>query len=70
MADRSPDDSGVGSQNCAQIQRAVAQLKDLLKGRIEATNPMDYVAAKKFLDRLAYEARFVATPPIEAVARK
>jgi hypothetical protein len=68
MAERTPADSGIGSQNCAQVQQAVGQMKDLLKDRIDETNPMDYVATKKFLDSLAYEARFVATPPIESVA--
>ena len=61
MTERIPENSGVGSQNCEQTQQAVGQMKTMLKERVKETNPTDYMAAKKFLDTLAFESQFVFT---------
>lgn len=55
---RSPDDSGAGSQNCVDIQTRIDELKTTLKGKIQTYKHGDYLAAKKFLEGLAVEAQY------------
>jgi hypothetical protein len=69
-AERTVQNSGIGSQNHTEIECLVAQMKKHLKQRIHSMSPMDYLAAKKFLNGLALESRFVAGAELEAVASK
>jgi hypothetical protein len=70
LAQRTAQNSGAGTRNCEQIQLAVAQMKSALRARIRQTTPMEYLAAKRFLDNLAFEARFVVGPTMEQVASR
>ena len=47
------------AQNSRQIELAVGQLEAILQARIRALSPADYIAARKFLASLRYEARQV-----------
>ncbi len=44
-------------QSSRQIEMAVGQLEAALQARIRAVTPADYIAARKFLASLRYEAR-------------
>jgi hypothetical protein len=70
MGERTGRNSGTGTRNCDQIQQAVQDMKAALKERVQGASPMEYLAAKKFLDSLAFEARFVVQPKLDAVASK
>jgi hypothetical protein len=69
VAEQTVHNSGLGSQNCEDIRRAVEQMKSLLKGQIKSTRPEEYLNARRFLDSVAHEARFVAAPGLQSVAR-
>jgi hypothetical protein len=62
--------TGANAGNRDAIQQAVAQMKSRLKEQIKATSPMEYLSAKRFLDQLVFEARFVASPSTGLVASK
>ena len=68
MARRTLGDSGVGTENHRQITAAVETMQSKLKDRIRQMSTPDYIAAKKFLTSLAYEARFA--PGIEGIAAR
>ena len=57
-----------GSNVSRQVQTAVAQMRRQLRSRIRQMAPAEYVAARKFLESLAYEAQFPVR--IEGVASK
>ncbi|HZN34796.1 MAG TPA: hypothetical protein VFB80_13300 [Pirellulaceae bacterium] len=57
---RTPADSGAGSQNCVDLQQQIDTLRLALQGRMRTYKPADYLAARKFLDSLAYEVQFPA----------
>lgn len=54
LRDWSPENSGLGSQNCFEIKRVVARLQLLLKQRLADYHPQEYVQAQKFLSALDY----------------
>ncbi len=58
FADRDVHNSGVGSTTFSAISSAASVMRDQLKNQVTYMNPAEYVAAKKFVDGLAYEARF------------
>jgi hypothetical protein len=58
FAQRSPDDSGAGSQNCVELQAQIDGLKTVLASKVRQYKPADYLAAKKFLEALAVEAQY------------
>ncbi|HET6878757.1 MAG TPA: hypothetical protein VFI31_01225 [Pirellulales bacterium] len=62
-----PHESGLGTENCRNIQHAVADLGDKLHSEIKQFQPDEYIAASKFLRSLAYQAR---TPSGSTVASK
>jgi hypothetical protein len=70
FAERTPDNGGLGSRACDAIEKAVAQMKTLLAQQVRAVNPMEYLAAKKFLEGLILEARSPGKPNPELVASK
>jgi hypothetical protein len=62
-----PHESGLGTQNCRDIQHAISELSDKLHSQIKQFQPDEYIAASKFLRSLAYQAR---TPSGNTVASK
>jgi hypothetical protein len=58
---------GVGSALYQGVSRATTEMKSTLKEQIRQLDPAEYLAARKFLDSLAYEARFA--PPGNVAAR-
>jgi hypothetical protein len=68
--ERSPADSGAGSQNCVDLQLNVDRFRTALNARIKAYKPADYIVAKKFLDSLALEATFPIDLGVDQVAQR
>jgi hypothetical protein len=62
-----PHAAGLGTQNCRDIQHAVADMSDKLHSEIKQFQPDEYIAASKFLHSLAFEAR---STPGNTVASK
>ncbi len=56
--DRTPDNSGVVSDNYGEIQAACNEMHATLKGMIHTLQPMTYIGAEHFIKSLAYEAEF------------
>ncbi len=52
-----PHGSGLGTQNCRDIDEAVADMSDKLRSEIKQFKPDEYIAASKFLKSLAFQAR-------------
>jgi hypothetical protein len=63
MNQRSPTDSGIGSDNCVQVAARVDAFKLTLAAKIKQYKPADYLAARRFLDNIALEAQNPADPP-------
>ena len=63
LAERSPTDSGAGSENCVLIQSQVDTLKSALAAKVKTYKPHDYLAARRFLENVALEAQNPAEPP-------
>lgn len=57
MASRDPVNSGLGSENHRDVRMLTLQMQETLKGEIHTASPSEYVAAKKFLTSLEYEAQ-------------
>jgi len=70
FAERQTDDSGAGTQNCRDIKCAVEDLKKQLGRDAKRISIDEFTPAKKFLDSLAYEARFAPSSRDEVLARK
>lgn len=64
MYSRSVSDSGEGSENYREIRHLLAAMADKLTGAIHEMSPSEYVNAKRFLERLEYEARFPVHPAV------
>jgi hypothetical protein len=62
-----PHGSGLGTQNCRDIEQAVADMSDKLHSEIKDFKPDEYIAATKFLKSLAFQGR---SPSGDAVAAK
>lgn len=56
--DRSPGNSGDGSDIAVAIDKACTQMMDIVKANIHQLEPVEYITAKHFLASLAYEAKF------------
>lgn len=54
---RDADDGGKGSNFAAHIDRLTSRMEADLKANIDQLNPMDYMAARKFLGSVAHEAQ-------------
>lgn len=65
MADRDAQ-GGVGSHHFRDVVETTDALKTELQNQIDDMTPTEYVQAKKFLNSVAYEARFV--PGAEGLA--
>jgi hypothetical protein len=57
FAKRAPDNSGAGSENFTQVKQATNAMLKTLKSKVRDMEPSQYVAARKFVDSLSYEAR-------------
>jgi len=58
--------NGPSSEACQQAQKAVTAMRDELRAILREMSPAEYLAARKFLDSLAYEAQF--PPRVEGMA--
>jgi len=54
---RSPGDSGAATAFYAQVQQLTTQMGGKLLSKLDQMTPAEYVAAKKFIDGLAYESQ-------------
>jgi hypothetical protein len=61
--ERTSTNYGTSSPLYGEVQRVAAELRAELKERIHTMDSNEYMAARKFIDRLAYEARFAPTLP-------
>ena len=66
FAQRNAAIGGSGSNVFRQVQTAAVQMGQQLRSKVRELTPVEYVAARKFVEKLAYEARFPAR--IEGVA--
>lgn len=58
FAARTVENSGVGSAHYHQVKRVTGAMKDELKRYLHDLDPSEYLDARKFIDKLAHEARF------------
>jgi hypothetical protein len=58
FAERTPDDSGVAGADYGEVRRLTRRMRDDLAGRAKELSVEEFSVACKFLDSLAYEARF------------
>ena len=49
-----------GGEVFGQVQNVAAQMREELRSRVRQMDPTEYLAARKFIDSLAFEARFPA----------
>ena len=66
FAQRKAESSTSGINVSRQAQKVAIQMRSQLRSKMRQMTPADYLAARKFLESLAYEARFPAR--IEGVA--
>ena len=66
FAGRTLEDAGPGSDFYRQVQNLTGQMGTALKGLIRQMSPGEYMGAKRFIEGLAYESRFL--PEIEGIA--
>lgn len=64
---RNADNGGLDAEMRGQVQETVRSMREDMKQRIHDMNPSQYLAVRKFLTSLAYEARF-APEPVEQLA--
>lgn len=55
-----PNNSGLGTENYREIVALTAEMHTLLDTMINQLHPDEYLAARRFIESLAYEARFPA----------
>ncbi|GAB6165120.1 hypothetical protein JCM19992_11200 [Thermostilla marina] len=55
-AARKPSDCGVGSDYYVKVRNVTDRLKTALRSQIRELSPSDYMAARKFLDRMVVDA--------------
>jgi len=55
---RKTTDSGLGSENCREIYNVAAEMRQQLRSVIREMTPAEYMAARKFIDSLAFEGQF------------
>ena len=68
FAQRKVGASASGSNVSRQVLTATTQMREQLRSKIRQMTPVEYMAARKFLESLAHEARFPAR--IEGVASR
>jgi hypothetical protein len=60
FAQRKAGASAPGSSISGEVQTVAAQMREQLQAKIRQMSPEQYLAARRFLESLAYEARFPA----------
>jgi len=55
-----PNNSGLGTENYREIMALSGEMRAVLDSMINQLHPDEYLAARRFIDSLAYEARFPA----------
>ena len=70
MAQRTVQNSGMGSQHYQQIGTLVAQLENTLRGEVKQLSTSESIAARKFIKSVQYEARFPVTADVSGLALK
>jgi hypothetical protein len=70
FAERQNGDSGAGTPSCREIKRTVEVLKRQLAHDAKRISIDEFAPSKKFLDSLAYEARFASVGPTDVLAAK
>lgn len=68
FAERKTTDNGVSSPIYGQVQELAEQMRSELRMRVREISPAEYLAARKFIDALAFEVRF--PQQVEGVAAK
>jgi len=68
FAERKSHQAGLGSNFCRQTKMLAGEMRGQLREMVDNLSPSEYVAARKFLDKLSMEAEM--TPRIEGVAAK
>lgn len=63
-----PADSGLGTHNCRDIQRAANEMHNTLHKKIAEIGADEYIVADKFIKSLTFEARFA--PETSAIRAK
>ncbi len=58
FAQRSARRSGLGSENCHEVKEKTEGMHEVLRSIIGEMSPAEYLAARKFVEALAYEAQF------------
>jgi hypothetical protein len=60
FAQRKAGAAAAGSNISGEVQTVAAQMREQLQAKIRQMSPEEYLAARRFLESLAYEARFPA----------
>ncbi len=68
FAERKTRQAGLGSNFCRQAKMLTSEMRDQLREMVDDLSPSEYLAARKFLDTLSFEAQM--PPRIEGVAAK
>jgi hypothetical protein len=55
-----PNNSGLGTENYGEIVALTAEMRVVLDAMINQLHPDEYMATRRFIESLAYEARFPA----------
>ena len=50
-------DGGIGLDDHVKVSRTAEVMLDVLKAYVDGVDPMDYIAARRFIESLAWEAR-------------
>ena len=66
FAKRTQINSGPGSAVYREVQSLTREMRDDLKDMVQRMTPAEYLAARKFIEALAFEAQF--PPEIQGVA--
>ncbi len=59
FADRAGNKGAIGEENYGLILKRADQMQERLRGQIKQVPTDDYIEARRFLESLAYEARFL-----------
>jgi hypothetical protein len=68
FAQRKASQAGLGSNFCRQTKMLTGEMRDQLREMVDDLSPSEYLAARKFLDTLSFEAQM--PPRIDGVAAK
>ncbi len=62
--DADPQAAGLGSDNFHQIRTSIGKMSNHLVAEIKQISPDEYIAARKFLKRLEFEARYAPSSEV------